>query len=137
MKTALTLASILLIAPAAMAEPDVTEGLWTYQANATLGIMPVVDAGNYCIDGAQAEASYEELLNDINPNCTVTDGAYTSEAYTFTLTCKGGPDGQLDGKVSVQDNRATFRATGWTGNKSSQLPVIVNASAKKIATDCG
>ena len=137
MKYVLTAAAVLFSTSAAVAEPEVTEGLWAYQANATLGIMPVIDSGQYCIDGSQAEASYEDLLNDINPNCSVTSGTYTRDGYNFTLTCTRAPEGVLDGKVSVNGGRATLRATGWTGNNASQLPVIVNASAKKVGSDCG
>lgn len=138
MKYVLTAAAVLFsTSAAAIAEPEVSEGLWAYQANATLGIMPVIDSGNYCLDGSQAEASYEELLNDINPNCAVTSGTYTSDGYSFTLTCSNAPEGVLDGKVSVNGGRATLRATGWTGNNANQLPVIVNASAKRIGSDCG
>ena len=136
MKYTLTAAACLITASAALAEPEVTEGLWSYQATATLGIMPIVDKGNYCIKGQQASASFEELLNDINPNCTVTDGTYDASTYAFTLSCTGGPQGRLDGTVSVQGGQATLRATGWTGTIESQVPVIVSASAKKLRPTC-
>ncbi|MGB3624330.1 MAG: hypothetical protein WA989_00780, partial [Henriciella sp.] len=77
------------------------------------------------------------LLNDINPNCRVTEGAFDGDAYLFRLACAGGPDGELAGKLTVGETSAQLTAKGWTGTAQRPVPVIVSASAKKLETSCG
>lgn len=137
MKPLFALVSLpLVLTFAAAAEGEVTPGLWSYEANAALGPVPMQDAGTHCVDPQMAASSYESLLNDINPNCRVIDGANQSDGYHFTLRCKGGPDGQLTGLLSVDGGKAQLNATGWTGTQESNVPVILSASAKKLASTC-
>lgn len=121
---------------AVQAEGDVTPGLWSYEASAALGPFPVQDAGTHCVDRNMADASYETLFNDINPACTVTDGAQQADGYHFTLRCAGGPDGELTGRLTVQGDAAQLNATGWTGSPEQNMPVILSASARKLAPTC-
>ncbi|MEQ8558779.1 MAG: DUF3617 family protein [Henriciella sp.] len=118
------------------AETDVTPGLWSYEASAALGPIPMRDQGTRCVDPKMAEASYESLFNDINPNCQITDGREASDGYHFTLQCAGGPDGMLSGRLIVGGNSASLSATGWTGAGENNVPVILSASAKKLSPSC-
>lgn len=138
MKSLPLFALALLVAPAlAHADRKVTPGLWSYEANAALGPLPMTDVGTYCVDEAVQKSSFEQLLNDINPNCRVTDGAFAGEDYNFKLACKGGPDGELSGKLTVGSSSAQLNATGWTGTVERPVPVILSASAKKVNASCG
>lgn len=121
---------------AASAETNVPPGLWSYDASAALGPIPMREQGTHCVDGEMAAASYESLFNDINPNCRVTDGRETGDVYHFTLACAGGTDGELTGKLTVEGNEASLNATGWTGTNGSRVPVLLSASAKKLAPAC-
>ncbi len=134
----LTLVSCCLLALplTALAEGDVTPGLWSYEANAALGPFPVQDIGTHCVDSDMANTSYEALLNDINDACRVTDGAQQADGYHFTLRCAGGPDGELNGRLTVKGDAAQLNATGWTGSAKQNMPVILSASAKKLAPTC-
>lgn len=131
------MALAMLLAPAlAHADKNVSSGLWAYEANAALGPLPMTDSGTHCIDETVAESSFEEMLNDINGNCRVTEGAFAGDDYHFKMACTGGPDGELSGKLKVGESSAQLNATGWTGSAQSQVPVIVSASAKKISAIC-
>lgn len=137
MKALLTAALLpLLAAPVALAQEDVTPGLWSYQANAALGPVPMRDSGTHCVDAEMARASYERLLNDINDSCRVTRGAQRSDGYHFTLRCSGGPDGELNGTLVTDAESASLNATGWTGTETDRVPVILSASAKKLSPSC-
>ncbi|WP_300375940.1 DUF3617 family protein [Henriciella sp.] len=137
MKTLIAAATLpFLMAPLAFAEGDVTPGLWSYEATTALGPIPMRDRGTHCVDQEMARASYESLLNDINPNCRVTSGGQESDGYHFTLRCTGGPDGELTGRLVTGASDANLSATGWTGTADSRVPVIISASATKLSPSC-
>lgn len=137
MKAMLALVALPLLFPlAAAGEGEVTPGLWSYRANAALGPIPTRDTGTYCVDTDMAEASYQSLFNDINPNCRVTEDGYGADGYHFTLACSGEPEGQLKGRLSVEGDSAQLNATGWTETRETRVPVILSASAKKLAATC-
>lgn len=121
----------------AVAETNVPPGLWAYDASAALGPIPMRDQGTHCVDPDMSQASYESLFNDINPNCQITNGREAVDGYHFTLACSGGPDGELKGRLIVNADDATLKATGWTGARGSRVPVFLSASAKKLAPSCG
>ncbi|MEM5516539.1 DUF3617 family protein [Henriciella sp. AS95] len=129
--------AVSVLAPvAAQAEESVSPGLWSYEARAAMGPIPMNDAGTHCVDPAFADSSFEAMLNDINPDCQVADGAYEGAGYRFTLQCTGAPTGELKGLLSMSGDTAQLNATGWTGTAESQVPVIVSASAKKLSPTC-
>lgn len=125
-----------LMPPLALAEGDVTPGLWSYEATTALGPIPMRDRGTHCVDPEMARASQESLLNDINPNCRVINGAQESDGYHFTLRCTGGPEGELTGRLVTGASDASLSATGWTGRADSRVPVIISASATKLRSSC-
>ena len=125
-----------LTALQAFAETNVPPGLWSYDASAALGPIPMREQGTHCVDSEMSEASYESLFNDINPNCRVTNGREASDGYHFTLACAGGPDGELSGRLTVDGSEASLNATGWTGAGQGRVPVILSASAKQLAPSC-
>ena len=126
----------LCLSFAAAAQGSVPAGLWSYEANAALGPLPIEDAGTHCIEETAGETGVETLLNDINQNCHVTESAVAADGYHFTMTCAGGPDGELDGRLRVEGETAQLNATGWTGNPDSPVPVSLIASARRLAPSC-
>ena len=131
------LAGIALVSSlAASADSGVPKGLWSYDASAALGPIPMREQGTHCVDDDMSEASFESLFNDINPNCSLASGAMTAEGYQFTLACNGGPTGELKGRLVVGEESASLNATGWTSAGKNSIPVILAASARKVSGSC-
>lgn len=120
----------------ASADTGVPKGLWSYDASAALGPLPMRESGTHCVDDEMSETSYESLFNDINPNCSLASGTMTAEGYQFTLACNGGPTGELKGRLIVNDETASLNATGWTSAGKNSIPVILAASARKVSSSC-
>lgn len=137
MKPLFALAVLTAFLPlAASAETEVTPGLWSYQATFALGPIPMQDNGTHCVGPDMAEASYQSLFNDINPNCEIIEDGYQADGYHFTLACTGEPEGQLKGRLAVNGDSAQLNATGWTAAQETRMPVILSASAKKVGASC-
>ncbi len=118
------------------AQPDLSPGLWSYDAAYALGPIPLRESGTHCVDEAMAGRSYEALLNDINDNCRITSSDMRSDGYHFTMQCAGGPDGALQGHLSVDKDQAFLNAEGWTGTPQDNVPVSLMASAERISGTC-
>ena len=121
---------------AAVADTAVSPGLWSYQASYGLGPIPMRDEGSQCVSAEMASKSYEALLNDINPNCSVTSSSQQADGFHFSMQCSGGPEGELDGRLIASANEASLNATGWTGTSDNAIPVILSAFATRISPNC-
>ncbi|WP_169711681.1 DUF3617 domain-containing protein [Henriciella litoralis] len=135
-KTLTACAMFAMLPISASADTNVRPGLWSYQASFALGPIPMQDVGSQCIDPVMAGSSYDALLNDINANCEVTSSSYQTDGYHFKMRCAGGPDGELSGRLTVNGDQAQLNATGWTGTTEENVPVILSASASRVATTC-
>ena len=132
---ALILSSLCLPLTAA-AERTAAPGLWSYEVNGALGPIPMQEAGAHCLEEAASDAAFETMLNDINPNCHVSDSESQPDGYHFTLKCQGGPEGEMDGRLNVDGARAQLNATGWTGSPQRPVPLSLSASATRVAPSC-
>ena len=133
----LALASIAAAATGpAFAQSNVAEGLWSYQARYMIGPIPAGDRGQYCVGPDMSQSSFDQLFNDINSRCRITDSELTPGGYDFTLQCAGGPDGELEGRLQVGADTAVLNATGWTGTASENVPVMLTATAERVASTC-
>lgn len=128
--------SALTFSGSAFAQSNVAEGLWSYQARYMIGPIPAGDRGQYCVGSDMSQSSFDQLFNDINSRCRVTDSETTADGYDFKLQCSGGPDGELDGKLQVGADTAILNATGWTGTASENVPVMLTATAERVASIC-
>ncbi|MCH2457176.1 MAG: DUF3617 family protein [Henriciella sp.] len=128
--------SALTFSGSASAQSNVAEGLWSYQARYMIGPIPAGDRGQYCVGSDMSQSSFDQLFNDINSRCRVTDSETTADGYDFKLQCSGGPDGELDGKLQVGADTAILNATGWTGTASENVPVMLTATAERVASTC-
>ncbi|MCZ4298699.1 DUF3617 domain-containing protein [Henriciella marina] len=128
--------SALTFSGSAFAQSNVAEGLWSYQARYMIGPIPAGDRGQYCVGSDMSQSSFDQLFNDINSRCRVTDSETTADGYDFKLQCSGGPDGELDGKLQVGADTAILNATGWTGTASENVPVMLTATAERVASTC-
>ncbi|WP_018149520.1 DUF3617 domain-containing protein [Henriciella marina] len=128
--------SALTILGTASAQANVAEGLWSYQARYMIGPIPAGDRGQYCVGSDMSQSSFDQLFNDINSRCRVTDSETTADGYDFKLQCSGGPDGELDGKLQVGADTAILNATGWTGTASENVPVMLTATAERVSSTC-
>jgi hypothetical protein len=128
--------SALTFSGSASAQSNVAEGLWSYQARYMIGPIPAGDRGQYCVGSDMSQSSFDQLFNDINSRCRVTDSETTADGYDFKLQCSGGPDGELDGKLQVGADTAHLNATGWTGTASENVPVMLTATAERVASTC-
>lgn len=131
------LVSLAALSQLAAAQPGVPSGLWSYDAIYALGPIPLRETGTHCVDSKMAGSSYEQLLNDINDRCRVTASETRADGYHFTMRCSGGPDGEIDGHLTVGNGEASLRANGWTGTAQDNVPVSLSASATRIAAACG
>lgn len=132
-------ASVLLtlsLSLSAAAERAAPAGLWSYEVSAALGPIPMEDMGTHCLEEAADDEGFETLLNGINPNCHVSDSESRPDGYHFTLTCRGGPEGEMSGRLSVAGPHAQLNATGWTGKPERPVPLSLSASAKRVAPSC-
>ena len=129
-------AAVLVSGLAATGETQVPPGLWSYDASAALGPLPMRETGTHCVDDDMSSSSYDSLFNDINPNCRVTDSREASDGYHFTLQCDGAPTGELKGRLIVGEKTASLSATGWTSAGKNSIPVILTASATKMSPRC-
>ncbi len=128
--------SSLCVSLTATAERTAAPGLWSYEVSAALGPVPMEDAGMHCLEDTADDEGFERLLNDINPNCRVSDSESQPDGYHFTLTCKGGPEGEMSGRLSVEGAQAQLNATGWTGTPERPVPLSLSASATHVAPSC-
>lgn len=129
-------APLLALSFAAPAGAEIAPGLWSYQAQYALGPIPMKDIGTYCLDPDMASRSLDALFNEINDNCRITASEGGTDGYAFTLVCKGGPEGALDGRLQVRNGEAALSASGWTGTAQENVPVILQATARRLRPSC-
>jgi hypothetical protein len=125
-----------LSAGPAFSQTDLEPGLWSYSATYSLGPIPMHDSGNYCVDRDMAETPFQGLFNNINRNCAIASSSYQDDGFHFTLRCEGGPDGELGGVLRVEGDDAQLSANGWTGTARENVPVLLSATARRIAGSC-
>lgn len=129
-------APLLALSFAAPAGAEIAPGLWSYQAQYALGPVPMKDSGTYCVDPDMASRSLDALFNEINDNCKIASSEGGVAGYKFTLVCQGGPDGALDGRLQVGNGEAALSASGWTGTAQENVPVLLQATARRLGPSC-
>ena len=140
MKTALTACLIgasLFAAPSIAEDVTVAPGLWSYQASATLGPIPLTEAGSECVDQTEASMSLNDLIRKMNAACSVTRQNAIDGGYSFDVSCSGGPDGTMSGTLLVTDVNLVLDATGYAGAPGNELPVAISGQATRVADSCG
>lgn len=131
-----------LVLAAAMALPAVGEsitippGLWSYSGTAQLGAGQMTDTGQECFRPGNSTYNLSTAARSIADGCDLVSSSSVEDGVAFKIACTGALNGELSGEFLLQDDTAELTATGWTGTPETQMPVVISATAERLADSC-
>ncbi|WP_293612814.1 DUF3617 family protein [Ponticaulis sp.] len=115
------------------AEISVAPGLWNWSHSTTLAGVPFSEENTECLPPDMASVSLQEMADDLNQDCVVSDIQPIQAGYSFTLTCTGFYTGEAEGTMTkLSDYQLQMDAEGQVGLAGMEADFSFSARAMRV-----
>ena len=116
-------------------EVQVLPGYWNWSHKTRLAAIEFTEENTECLPEDKAQVSLQDLAEDLDQNCSLSDVIANESGYDFTLTCNGFYAGEATGSMTkLSDTDVMMQAAGRVVLAGVSADFDFEAQATRVGT---